>query len=1163
MTINGLFEFWLFLMKISSMKSILILVISIIFFTTSISANPGDTLLVKTFTFDSIHTRRAIFPFPEPQNWEKILMYYTIKCDAATPWDQYPCGEWDYTTYTNVYEHTGMLDSTLYYHKQFTWNNYPFDIFYGTISPKYRKVEKSFIENTYQYTSFNSYAVGFPWYSNSVNFDVISGDAKLYCLYDATKLLNCGLPAGNINELVFRTNYSQIIKIPVKIRLAQANITQIDQTNLGTYSFTTVFEGEIYYGGITEEIKIPLQSPYYYSGNTGLIVEVSIPEIAGNFAFGTEYGDNMTTLFAGEKDYYINFENFSYVDVPASVMPDVNNEISICMWAYGNEAIQPQNDMLLEAYDSNGRRQLCVHYPWSNGNIYWDAGNTDNSYDRIDKAALTSEYEGRWNHLAFTKNTVTGSMKIYINGQLWHSGTGKTKPISDIETFILGCNASKDAGYSYDGKIDDFSVWNKELSQTEIQALMVAKPDNGFTAWNNLLVYYDFDEQPGSGYFIHDYSENQIDAQFWGTLSRTSYRAYDRFKYFEPGQYLPAIQFNTGSYSSISTQTKYYTDSIPLNQQIIREFQNSDPYTIEPLETSVYYPDYELITHLNGLTDTIWYTPDLSIANSNLEYYGQAYEVINTIQIQNYVTPYGINLSLGTDGFTHVYDVSDYVQFLHGMVDLQAHNTQELIDVTFMFIEGTPPRDVLQCNQVYLGNFGQYNIVNDISLKPKKIQRHEDAETYRLKARTTGHGMEGAGNCAEFCPTMHHVSVNEEQVFEWQNWKKCAINPIFPQGGTWIFDRAGWCPGSFADTYDIEISDYVAATDSIELDYGMVQHPVGNGEGNFNVSLQLIQYSAPNFQNDAAIVDVTAPNKADLYRRYNPICKHPEIVIKNTGANALHSLNVEYGLNGDYSYSYQWMGDLNFLETDTVQLPVIAWTEFILENTFNVRISQPNQLQDEYPYNNTFSTTFNTVDIYPVTNVLIVKTNNYGNETHYQVLDSEGNILIDRDNLTSNTSYSDTLDFAPGCYEIRLWDRGEDGLHFWYWDDADGTGYMKLRKVGAGYIKNFLVDFGSFIYYQFVIPDVSYIEKYALDKEGFTIYPNPSDGNFKIDLLFEPDGPADVCIFDMSGRQVLNIPALPTEGSTLAINLNDIVPGFYIISLKCGSVFKTQRMIIE
>jgi len=97
LTINGLFEFWLFLMKISSMKSILILVISIIFFTTSISANPGDTLLVKTFTFDSIHTRRAIFPFPEPQNWEKILMYYTIKCDAATPWDQYPCGEWDYT----------------------------------------------------------------------------------------------------------------------------------------------------------------------------------------------------------------------------------------------------------------------------------------------------------------------------------------------------------------------------------------------------------------------------------------------------------------------------------------------------------------------------------------------------------------------------------------------------------------------------------------------------------------------------------------------------------------------------------------------------------------------------------------------------------------------------------------------------------------------------------------------------------------------------------------------------------------------------------------------------------------------------------------------------------------------------------------------------------
>ena len=73
---------------------------------------PGDTTIVQTFTFDSIVTRRAVFQFPEKgKRYEKILMYYTLKCDSLTPHDKYPCGEWDYTTYTRVFHRTGKMDS--------------------------------------------------------------------------------------------------------------------------------------------------------------------------------------------------------------------------------------------------------------------------------------------------------------------------------------------------------------------------------------------------------------------------------------------------------------------------------------------------------------------------------------------------------------------------------------------------------------------------------------------------------------------------------------------------------------------------------------------------------------------------------------------------------------------------------------------------------------------------------------------------------------------------------------------------------------------------------------------------------------------------------------------------------------------------------------------
>ncbi len=73
-----------------------------------------DTTFVQTFTYDSISTRRATFTFPaelEAKQFEKVLMYYNIKCDPLTPWDGYNCGEWDYLAYSHIYDHTGNYDS--------------------------------------------------------------------------------------------------------------------------------------------------------------------------------------------------------------------------------------------------------------------------------------------------------------------------------------------------------------------------------------------------------------------------------------------------------------------------------------------------------------------------------------------------------------------------------------------------------------------------------------------------------------------------------------------------------------------------------------------------------------------------------------------------------------------------------------------------------------------------------------------------------------------------------------------------------------------------------------------------------------------------------------------------------------------------------------------
>jgi len=86
-----------------------------------------DTTVIQTLTFSDINKRRGTYVFPDTTNdWRKIILSYTLKCDAATTWDQYPCGEWDYLTYAFVHQHTGLFDSTALTHPWFK---------IGTLSP--------------------------------------------------------------------------------------------------------------------------------------------------------------------------------------------------------------------------------------------------------------------------------------------------------------------------------------------------------------------------------------------------------------------------------------------------------------------------------------------------------------------------------------------------------------------------------------------------------------------------------------------------------------------------------------------------------------------------------------------------------------------------------------------------------------------------------------------------------------------------------------------------------------------------------------------------------------------------------------------------------------------------------------------------------------------
>ena len=99
---------------------------------------------------------------------------------------------------------------------------------------------------------------------------------------------------------------------------------------------------------------------------------------------------------------------------------------------------------------------------------------------------------------------------------------------------------------------------------------------------------------------------------------------------------------------------------------------------------------------LDAQGDTLAFHPVLGEAtmynNETLHYFGVPYEVVDRYELSRYITPYGINLTLDSDGWAWVFDVTDYAPLLRDSVELECGNWQELLDLKFAFIEGTPPR---------------------------------------------------------------------------------------------------------------------------------------------------------------------------------------------------------------------------------------------------------------------------------------------------------------------------------------------------------------------------------------------------------------------------------------------------------------------------------------
>ncbi|MFH2095162.1 MAG: LamG domain-containing protein, partial [Bacteroidota bacterium] len=537
------------------MKKLIIILIVFITVFSDLYAGPGDTTWVQTFSFSDITKRRGWYVFPDDSmRWEKILMLYTLKCDPATTHDQYPCGEWDYTTYTHLYQYDGF-DNPCYYVNTLLPDSIPLS--YNPVYTYYQNYQYSMvIDNTISENAYLSGTAG-----SAVQHALQSGirNNRAQYLWTAAEMTASGMTAGDINKLILDIQATGPELKYLKIKMKNSALAEISP---GSYEsgLTTVYAQNTMITS-TGPAEIILTTPFYWDGTSNMLIEFSFSNsIAGtDFQVAGEDAGFNCGVYSLQDDPFLSFFQYDYVEVPAGAFATIDSFITIAFWQYGDTAIQPTNSYIFEGKNASNYRVINCHLPWSNSRVYWDAGNSaTSSYDRIDKDALPEEYKGKWNHWALTKNVATGEMKMYLNGSLWHSGSGFTRTMAGIDKFKIAGRADE-VGH-YDGFINDFSVWDIDLDSAEINACMFRDIDPSHPEYSHLKAYYRFDEN--SGITAFDSSPNGYDALLVGLPGWKDTRGEEQFRNLQGTTERPVLSFVSGSYTS-------HIDSVLVNDSLV------------------------------------------------------------------------------------------------------------------------------------------------------------------------------------------------------------------------------------------------------------------------------------------------------------------------------------------------------------------------------------------------------------------------------------------------------------------------------------------------------------------------------------------------------------------------------------------------------------------
>ena len=598
--------------------------------------------------------------------------------------------------------------------------------------------------------------------------------------------------------------------------------------------------------------------------------------------------------------------------------------------------------------------------------------------------------------------------------------------------------------------------------------------------------------------------------------------------------------------------------------------------------------DYDVLTqimHNTGKIDsTVTKLDTISLSPLVVDTTWRVFNVLEPYELGRFITPYGSymnfrNPSYGNQGFdsswnhTFRYDVTDYASLLKDSVIIRTKyngwSAGFSADIRFEFIKGTPQRPVIAIKNLYTKG-GRYvsseQFERDI-IPARKLEIPYGTKSAVAKVLVTGHGNNSGTNCGEFCDKDYYFKVNGEQMFTHRMWREdCGIVPVRPQGGTYLYSRANWCPGDKVHEQRWELTSFLN-TDSIELDMDIESYTneVDGGNSSHNISSTVFFYGSDNYTFDAEINTIIAPSTHSEHINYNPSCGQVIVVIKNNAHAPLTSTKIRYGALNGKMRTEVWTGNLAFEEMDTVYLPSPYWDGVSMgTNQFMAELVTPNQrYNDENKANNKFVSTFNLAPRWEPFRFML-RTNGYPQENKLTITNERGEVIWEKSDFEANKNFIEDVTLPSGCYELLLSDDGNDGLDWWVYrqtgQTARANGSFRVFKQSGG-IYAFASDFGNEFRMNFIVGQMDIQEAPIEMSEDFEIYPNPTSGRVNVLIPELNEGNAEIEVFDMLGRRVLSF-FKPTDIEHLAlIDISELMDNMYVVKVTVGDQSVSEKIL--